>query len=457
VGGAVLTMRYGLLPPDERLAGKRSLCSFEEFESNKGQIMSAIRLSGRAVCSMVLIVIFGSGLACRKDSAPEWKEPTLSFAQPQRVEEGTCPALARDARTAGLYLAFYSAENFRSATEPEEHILVYSSSDGGGTWTKTGAISTMVAYGVWGFDFQRHEGKLYFIWTSFDEGRKKILLTTSADDGETFSLPVEVNSPQPGQRRGPTMAVAGTDIYAAWLDDRQRDSRVFFSVSTDGGKTWAEEVCLEQHPGQKAGRSGNPAVAATGKTVHCCFTCLWKRADGRVPGTLYHAVSRDKGKTWQSHISCRDMPLTQCDLAISPDDPGTLYIAATAAMSIRQLAPSPRTDSHVYLLKSTDGGKTWEKGVRIDDHASTKNRPRIRLDGERITVVWDDAGRDGLYATVSEDGGKSWCRNIRIGGRSRVGITEFSYQIANERVLLVWGDLVKGKGDNIFFVEGKRK
>jgi hypothetical protein len=69
--------------------------------------------------------------------------------------------------------------------------------------------------------------------------------------------------------------------------------------------------------------------------------------------------------------------------------------------------------------------------------------------------MWDDQTRDGLYATVSEDGGKSWMRNVRASDRSTVGITDFFFETTDDKLYLVWADLVDGAGDNVYFVEGR--
>lgn len=133
--------------------------------------------------------------------------------------------------------------------------------------------------------------------------------------------------------------------------------------------------------------------------VHCITV------DPRDPNTLYAGtepidlfVSHDGGKSWECLDSVRavswvgtvtyPVPTVEPhirDIAIDPKDSRTLYVALQVG----------------YMLKSTDGGKSWKllnRGLDADVH----------------TIVIDPANTDNIYiATGGHD-----CRQGRINGRA---------------------------------------
>jgi photosystem II stability/assembly factor-like uncharacterized protein len=138
--------------------------------------------------------------------------------------------------------------------------------------------------------------------------------------------------------------------------------------------------------------------------------------DPRDPNTLYAGtepidvfITHDAGKNWQRLDSVWSIPWVQTvdypvaavephvrDIVIDPNDPKTMYVALQVG----------------YMLKTTDGGATWEllnRDVDADVHT-------IALHPEDTSRVFIATGghdaRKGitkgraLYS--SEDGGKSW-------------------------------------------------
>jgi hypothetical protein len=98
-----------------------------------------------------------------------------------------------------------------------------------------------------------------------------IWLTESDDDGRTFSKPVKLNDdPNGPEHRFPTVATDATGaVYVTWLDkrkgstDRLGFSHVYFTKSTDGGRSFAPN--LDATDGQEA------------PICHCCRIALAAR------------------------------------------------------------------------------------------------------------------------------------------------------------------------------------
>ena len=125
--------------------------------------------------------------------------------------------------------------------------------------------------------------------------------------------------------------------------------------------------------------------------------------DWRRPGFTTPVAVRDIESPRES-----DFP----DMAVAPDD--SVYVVW---LDGRDYDPKLGDESSVYFAKSTDGGKSFGKNVRVAAHTCPCCRPTIAIDSKgRIYVAWrhdfDDV-RDMAVAT-SIDGGKTFSPLVRV-------------------------------------------
>lgn len=125
----------------------------------------------------------------------------------------------------------------------------------------------------------------------------------------------------------------------------------------------------------------------------------WARADD---GTYLHR-SRDNGRIWEPGARIDTAPYTGAYTMRSavelPD--GTLLYAVTDIPAWRQ----------IYLLRSVDGGVTWEPGTLI---ASAPDRqfsePCLALHHERLIVLIREERTGFIHQSSSLDAGHTWTR-----------------------------------------------
>jgi hypothetical protein len=92
-------------------------------------------------------------------------------------------------------------------------------------------------------------------------------------------------------------------------------------------------------------------------------------------------------------------------MEMAADDQGHLYIA---------WADNRDGEYGIYLVASTDHGRTWTKETRLDVGKSKLSRaslPTLAADSAgRVYVVWQDSRHGGwdIYLNMSEDFGKTW-------------------------------------------------
>jgi hypothetical protein len=120
---------------------------------------------------------------------------------------------------------------------------------------------------------------------------------------------------------------------------------------------------------------------------------------------------------------------------------------------------NPEDEADIYFLKSTDGGVTWSRRMRLNDDKTERLQffPEIDVGPDGVIhIMWGDVRDDPtetayhIYYSSSEDEGKTWSVNSRVsdfptnpnrafpGGRF-IG-DYFGIQATKDDVYMVWAD-----------------
>ncbi len=326
--------------------------------------------------------------------------------------------------------------------------LSYYSQDTGRTW-KIGMMKS--PYGVWGDPVVISDttGNFYFFHLSTPSNGHwldRMVCQKSKDGGKTWSdgtytgLNGAKNQDKPGVAIDLTNSPYRNRIYLAWtqfdlyhshapLDS----SRILFSYSSDGAKSWSKPERIDSHAGDclDGDNTDEGAVPCAGPEGQVYIS--WAGPQG-----LVFNKSADGGKTWmpiEKKITpiiggwdydiggidrCDGLPITCCDISNSPYR-GTIYINWSD-----QRNGTDNTD--IWLVKSEDGGNTWSNPLRINNDKPGKKPSQHfmswlcvdRMTGYLYCLFYDRRNRQGdttdVYLAVSEDGGNSFV-NFRINDR----------------------------------------
>lgn len=152
----------------------------------------------------------------------------------------------------------------------------------------------------------------------------KVQIATSTDGGRTFALLTTIASGGAlalGAHRGPRVAVAGDTVIVTAVVGALgggKDGDLLAWRSTDRGLTWTGPSTVNDVPG--SAREGLHAMAARGNAVATAWLDL------RATGTrLYGSMSNDGGRSWQKNVLMYQSPsgsICECchpSLTIAPD------------------------------------------------------------------------------------------------------------------------------------------
>ncbi len=362
----------------------------------------------------------------------------------------------------------------------------YSSSDSGKTW-KENIISSSL--GVWGDPCVIYDlnGNLFYGHLSnpaTGHWIDRIVVQKSVDNGANWNDGAGIGfKPEPFAQDKEWLGVDYTNspyknnIYVAWTEfdnygsyDQNDSSRILFSYSTDG-ISWSSPIRISDHGGNSVddGNTVEGAVPAIGPNGEVYISWAGplgimfdKSTDGgQTFGSDVFVTSQPGG--WNFNISginrCNGMPITACDISNSPYK-GNIYINWSD-----QRNGEDNTD--IFLIKSTDGGKTWGNIVKVNNDNTSRHQFLSWMDIDPVTgylyiVFYDRRNTSGIetevYLARSKDGGTSF-ENFKISKSSFVpdknyffgdyinisafnGIIRPVWMAMNNKVLSVWTALI---------------
>ena len=137
--------------------------------------------------------------------------------------------------------------------------------------------------------------------------------------------------------------------------------------------------------------------------------------------TIYVATSADQGTTFSAPVRVAESGVLPLGRHRGPRivfSKGAMVVTAVAG-SKEQSGPHAHglpLDGDLFAWRSVDGGKSWSKGVRINDvpSAAREGLHALASDGRgNLAAVWLDLRKEGtqLYGAFSRDSGKTWSAN----------------------------------------------
>lgn len=339
----------------------------------------AIAVNVKDPQQLVVAWQINASVAYSQDGGATWK--TAAGTAPENYRVSGDVSLAYDAAGHAIicYIAFdkLGATNYWAQGATRNGIFIRRSLDGGQTW-EPDAITVTSHDSTPGIPFEDkpwvvadthgpHAGNLYIGWTHFTLAASDLFFSRSTDGGKTWSPPIKLNtvSGLPRDDNGALEGfhgVVGPDgaLYTIW-DDRDG---IMMAVSHDGGATFTRDRrIIPAGPGYfgitSVERSnGFPQIGMDprgGKAGGNLYVAWSDYSNGDVD--VFVASSTDHGRTWSAPVRVNNDPIH------NGNDQFFQWMAVDPQSGGVNLIFYDRrtnnTATTVTLARSTDGGKTF--------------------------------------------------------------------------------------------------
>src|SRR5207247_419810 len=260
--------------------------------------------------------------------------------------------------------------------------------------------------------------EIFIVWTDTRRGTNDVYFSKSTDGGRSFSTNVYVNDVAPQAQQEPDIAVDSAAnpvlVHVVWTDYRNLGTTgpdIYYANSTDGGLSFNPNVRLNTDAG--AAEQGSPAIAvAPDRSVDV----VWR--DSRVPAQgadIYFTKSTDRGIMWVPGTSGKhgvgNVPQTEPSIAVN--ETGSIFVAWTDYRN-------GINNADIYATRSTNGGSSFAAESRVnDDPAQVQQiQPSIAAAAGKVQVAWSDYRTGGFWPyaiyTASSEDGLAWSANVKV-------------------------------------------
>jgi hypothetical protein len=292
---------------------------------------------------------------------------------------------------------------------------------------------------------------VYVVWSGRVNGNGgspyEVFLMYSTDGGTTFQA-YNANgniSGTAGDSRCPAVAAVGSEVHVVWKDNANGSYQIWYARSNDGGATFEDPVPIVDliKPRPSQAQAHCPAIAAVqGRVV-----VAWPEESER--GTIIrHVYSIDSGQSFISPgsrggLSRKGYGQIEA-LRLAAD--GSQFVAV---WSERLASRGQEGAWRVLIASSSDGGRSFRVGKAISLSTGRGRSPTdwqtkfpdvaVWNGGVWITVASDLEGNFEVYLLRSDNGGRSFQNLGKISDNPSASLYP-ALAVRNARVHLVWAD-----------------
>lgn len=338
---------------------------------------------------------------------------------------------------------FINPKNIQNIVAGSVMDNVHTSFDGGKTWKTNKLKSTLGVYGdpCITADFK---GNFYYFHLANPDGMaysgkrflESMVVQKSTDGGKNWTKGIAIgknNFPKQQDKEWTVVNSNNNEIYLTWTEfdkygssDSKHRSRILFSKSIDGAKTWSNVVVLSELEGDALDDDG---------TVEGAVPALGTKGEIYVSWSFNHKIyfdkSLDDGKTWLTNdvVICEQpggwnfnvpglsrvngMPITCVDTSNSKYK-GTIYINFSDQRN-------GKDNTDIFLTKSADGGATWSTPKKVNNDQTKTHQffTWMSVDSKTgyIYIIFYDRSKytnnqTDVMLAVSKDGGNTFTNTI---------------------------------------------
>lgn len=260
---------------------------------------------------------------------------------------------------------------------------------------------------------------LYVLTSEAQGSGTSLRLRMSHNGGDTFDAPVTVTPAGAaiagGGENGPNLYAKAMNVYVLWQQQTGNDPAVIaLGRSANMGASFEAPTIVSDKPASDASFSG---FASLGVAPNGDIYAVW--LDGRdsasnPPGTfsVYLARSRDRGKTFEKNIRVAMQACPCCRPSLAFGNDGQVVV------SYRRVSDEGERD--IAVASSADG-QTFSEPVRVgEDHWKIQACPEagasMAYSRGVLYIAWfSAAGTPGVRLAFSKDDGRTFSAPVMAG------------------------------------------
>jgi hypothetical protein len=283
---------------------------------------------------------------------------------------------------------------------------------------------------------------VYAIWADDTSGNREVLFTRSVDNGASFDG-IKNLSNNTSDSLNQEIAVFGDNVYVVWLDQNEDRTNILLRASADGGTTFGRTISISGNANDET----FPKIAVYGSSVYIAWNMINEELDQRDNDGLFFVRSSDGGHTFDNTMKLnRENNFGEPQVAAVND---TVYVVSGGL-------PSKEVNG-LFLIKSTDGGKSFSEPEMIDANGIFVNPLNVDVvasDPQFSYVAGDVFVSGNGEILLLEMTGNNSTRVLNLSNNAKISECP-SIAIAGDNIYVVWEDLTPGNHE-ILYAKGMR-
>ena len=347
------------------------------------------------------------------------------------VAPGHTPRIAAD-KAGNLHVTFQGLEQGNGFA----NIFYTESTDRGHTWSKPSDVSKSDGVSSHPDIAVEPSGAIDVVWRNGGHGKRisDVYFTRSTDSGKTWIAPVDV-SKTPGVSTEPVLAVGSdSSIHVAWIDTTSGPTHpdVYYVTSTDAGKTWSKYEDISNTPGL----SSKPTISAEGQnSVHLAWL---DTTSGVAHPDIFYA--KKSGSAWTKAVDATNTPRVSAHPGLACGPTGSAYLVWKDNSEKEHAAD-------IWCSLVGESGKLG-KFINMSNTPGVSSEPAVAADANgRVAVVWSDTtsgvNTPDIYANVGTNNLEKTSSAIDLTNTKGKSLHPH-LSIAGDTIFVVWEE-IEGK------------